>query len=242
MVILRTPKRTDMRKTAIWCIPCAFFVIACVLNLIGSVQGSTLADTVKPALIPLLAATTLASLLGHDITDYRPVGLLVAAQLFGAAGDVLLIPQGFPFFAGGMVTFLIGHICYMSLFGGQSWKGLTIWQWAIALVVLGAALFGLMRVIGIKGDLFWPMLVYGFALMLLIFSAMAGVLRMPRGQRATWWILLLGALLFAFSDACLAMGIFGVMTFSLRLFVVMITYLAAQSLLAIGGVRLILGK
>ena len=232
-----------MRKTAIWCIPCAFFVIACVLNLIGSVQGSALADTVKPALLPLLAATTLASLLGHDITDYRPVGLLVAAQLFGCTGDVLLIrPDIFSFFAGGIVAFLIGHICYMCLFGSQSWKGLTIWHWAIAFVLMAATVFGLVKAIGISGALLAPMAVYGFVLTLLIFSALAGVLRMPRGQRATWWILLLGALLFTFSDACLAMITFGVMTFPLRTFLVMITYLAAQSLLAVGGVRLILGK
>ena len=38
------------------------------------------------------------------------------------------------------------------------------------------------------------------------------------------------------------MGTFGVMTFPLRHFVVMITYLVAQSLLAVGGIRLILGK
>lgn len=231
-----------MRKTAIWCIPCAFFVIACILNLVGSIQGSALANTVKPAIMPLLAATTLACLLGHDLTDYRPVGLLVAAQLFGAAGDVLLIPGGFYFFASGMVVFLIGHICYMSLFGGQSWKGLVAWQWAIALVILAAAVFGLVKAIGVKGELFWPMLIYGFGLMMLIFSAMAGVLRMPHGQRTTWWILLLGTLLFAFSDACIAMSIFGVMSFPLHIFLIMITYFAAQSLLAVGGVRLILGK
>ncbi|MBQ9192372.1 MAG: lysoplasmalogenase [Bacteroidales bacterium] len=231
-----------MRKSALWCIPCAFFLVACVLNLIGCVQGTALAATVKPALLPLLAATTLAFLVGKDIPDWRPAGLLVAAQLFGCTGDVLLIPDGFFFFAGGMVAFLVGHICYMCLFGGQSWKGLSLWQWLIALVIMGAAVFGLVKLIGIEGALFWPMLVYGFGLMMLIFSALAGVLRMPRGNRATWWILLAGAFLFTFSDACIAMGTFGVMTFSLRHFVVMLTYLAAQSLLAVGGIRLILGK
>ena len=105
-----------------------------------------------------------------------------------------------------------------------------------------AIVLRLVKAIGIQGELFVPMLVYGFALMLLIFSALAGVLRMPRDRRATWWILLAGALLFTFSDACIAMGIFGVMTFAFRHFVVMFTYLAAQSLLAVGGVRLILGR
>ena len=231
-----------MRKIALWCIPGTFFLIACVLNLVGCVQGTALANIVKPALLPLLTATTLAYLLGRDIRDYKAVGLLMAAQLFGCTGDVLLIPDGFVFFAGGIGAFLIGHLFYMCLFGGQSWRGLTLWQWAIAVVIMLAAVLGLVKAIGIKGALFWPMLIYGFVLMTLIFSALAGVLRMPRERRTTWWILLAGAVLFTFSDSCIAMGTFGVMTFALRHFVVMLTYLAAQSLLAVGGVRLILGK
>ena len=226
-----------MKKQAVWCIPCAFFIVACVLNLIGSVQGTPLADTVKPALLPLLCATSLAYLLGRDIVDYAPAGLLVAAQLFGFMGDTLLLFAGFPSFAGGIAAFLIGHLFYMTLFGSQSWKGLSLWQWLVSLVVLAAA-----KAIGIQGELFWPMLMYGFILILLVFSAFAGVLRMPRGSRCTWWILLIGTLLFAVSDTCLALSIFGKMTFSLRSFLIMLTYLAAQSLLAVGGIRLILRK
>ncbi|MBQ3812111.1 MAG: lysoplasmalogenase [Bacteroidales bacterium] len=231
-----------MRKNAVWYIPCAFFLVACVLNLIGCIQGTSLSNTVKPALLPLLSATTLAFLLGRDVPDYRQVGLLVTAQLLGCAGDVLLIADGFAFFVAGIAAFLVGHLFYMSLFGGLSWKGLNVWQWLLSFFAMVAIVLGLVKVIGIEGPLFWPMLMYGFILMLLIFSALAGVLRMPRGSRTSWWILLIGALLFAFSDSCIAMGTFGVMTFPLRHFVVMITYLAAQSLLAVGGIRLILGK
>lgn len=231
-----------MRKNAIWYIPCAFFLVACVLNLVGSILGTDLSDTVKPALLPLLSATTLAFLLGRDVPDYRQVGLLVTAQLLGCTGDVLLILPGFVFFVAGIAAFLVGHLFYMCLFGGLSWKGLTVWQWAISAFAMAAIVLGVVKAIGIEGPLFWPMLVYGFFLMLLVFSALAGVLRMPRGNRKTWWILLAGALLFTFSDSCLAMGTFGVMDFSLLNFVIMITYLAAQSLLAVGGIRLILGK
>lgn len=231
-----------MRKNAIWCIPCTFFLVACILNLVGCILGTNLADAVKPALLPLLSATTLAYLVGRDVPDFRPVGLLVVAQLLGCAGDILLMPSSDVLFLIGMVAFLVGHIFYMCLFGGQSWKGLTGWQWAIAVFAMAVIVVALVKAIGIQGELFVPMLVYGFALMLLIFSALAGVLRMPRGSRTTWWILLAGALLFTFSDACIAMGMFGVMKFALRHFVVMVTYLAAQSLLAVGGIRVILGK
>ena len=231
-----------MKKQTVWCIPCTFFIVACVLNLVGSVQGTALANTVKPALLPLLCATSLAYLLGRDVVDYRPVGLLAAAQLFGFAGDVLLLSMDFPFFVGGMVAFLLGHICYMTLFGGLSWRGLSIVHWLVAVFIMGVVLAILMQAIGIRGALFWPILVYGFALLMLVFSTLAGVLRMPRGNTATWWILLAGTVLFAISDSCLAMGMFGVVKNDLHVFVVMLTYLVAQSLLAVGGIRLILRK
>lgn len=233
-----------MRKTDVWYFPGAFFVVACVLNLIGWIWAPALADTVKPALLPLLSVTTLTYLLGRDHydDDGGAIAFLLMAQLFGCTGDILLIPDGVRFFLGGMAAFLIGHIFYMCLFGGLSWRGLSVWMWAIAVVLMAAAEAGLIRVIGVSGDMLVPMVIYGFVLMLLIFSALAGVVRMPKGRRGTWWILLLGALLFTFSDACIAMGIFGGMSFPLHSFLVMITYLAAQSLLAVGGIRLILGK
>ena len=231
-----------MRKNAIWCIPGTVFIIICVLDLIGCIQGTKMDNIVKPALMPLLTATTLAFLLGRDVVDYRPVGLLVTAQLMGFAGDTLLLPSGFWLFISGMAAFLVGHLCYMALFGGISWKGLTVWQWIVSIVVMGAVAFPLVKVTGISGQMFWPMVVYGFALLFLVFSTFAGVLRMPKGSRSTWWILLAGALLFLASDLLLAMSIFGTLKFALRSFVIMGTYLAAQSLLAVGGIRLILGK
>ncbi len=80
------------------------------------------------------------------------------------------------------------------------------------------------------------MAVYGSVLMLLIFSTLCGLVRFE--DKCTWGILLCGALLFTFSDALIAAGTFGVATFALREFVIMLTYLAAQTLLAVGTLRL----
>ena len=231
-----------MNKSALWCIPGVFFLTAVILNLIGCIQGTALADAVKPTLLPLLSATTLAYLVGKDYVDMRATALLIGAQLFGCVGDVLLIPDEFPFFVSGMAAFFFGHVCYMTLFGGQSWRGLAVWQWAISLVLLGAALWALIWHIGVEGPLFWPMVFYGFALMMLIFSALAGVLRMPNGRRGAWWILFLGTVLFTLSDSCIALNIFSGIVIPQYDLVVMVTYLAAQTLLAVGGIRLILGK
>lgn len=226
-----------MRKLHLWCIPAAFFTICCILNLYGCLTEYGLERCVKPALLPLLCVTTLAYLLeGGGQPDFKKTALLVCGQLFGFAGDTMLLGKGFPFFAGGIGLFLIGHIFYISLFGGQSWKGMRPWAWAAAIPVCLASTAALALGIGVSGVMLLPMGVYGFVLMLLIFSTLAGVLR--RGG-ATWWILLCGALLFTFSDALIAVRNFGDLSPFMSGFGVMSTYLAAQVLLAVGGIRLV---
>ena len=219
-----------------WTIPAVFFLVAVGLNVYGKLHGLGIASTVKPALMPLLAVATLAA---AGSPDSRGIKLLILAQLLGCVGDTLLLFTGFKPFLGGMVAFLLGHLCYISLFGRQSWKGMGLRTWLPALLVMGGLVAGLVYGIGVEGDFLIPMCVYGMVLMLLIFSGLAGLFRC---RENAWWLILAGALLFTFSDACIAMGIFGVMTFALRHFLVMITYLAAQSLLAVGGIRLILGR
>lgn len=234
-----------MKNSRLWLIPLCFFVAAVALNLIGCFISEALRQTVKPALLPLLCATTLAWLLprlGVMPDQVRQngglVGLLVAAQLFGFAGDTLLIPDGFLFFAGGIGSFLIGHVFYITLFGGKhSFKGLKAWQWIAGIAAGAAATATLVLIIGVNGALLPPMAVYGFTLMMLIFSALCGVLRFGG---CAWWTILCGALLFTFSDSLIAINTFKGLSPFMSGFGVMSTYLLAQSLLAIGSCKLIL--
>lgn len=223
-----------MKKNNLWIIPCCFLAVAAIVNFIGCGIDRTLASMVKPALLPLLTATTLAWLTCRTF-DSRKAGLLVAAQLLGCAGDIFLISDTFIPFACGMGSFLAGHVCYMCLFGGDSWKGLGWKTWVPSLIVMAALVAGLVAAIGIKGALLGPMAVYGMGLMMLIFSGAAGLVRF--GGK-TWWLILCGALLFTFSDSLIAMGSFDVLPFKGRGVVIMVTYIAAQSLLAAGGIRL----
>ena len=257
-----------MRKLNLWWIPAVFFAVCCVLNLIGCGTDDNLERIIKPSLMPLLSLTTFIYL--FEAAGRRPSGaesrfatpptawatpssgaeggtslhprgaaLLLLGQLFGFAGDTMLLGKGFPFFAAGIGLFLIGHICYISLFGGRSWKGLKAWQWAIALAGCCALVAGLMLAIGVNGVMLIPMSVYGFVLSLLIFSTLAGAIRFGG---ATWWMLLSGAVLFTFSDALIAVYNFGTLSHFVRGPVVMGTYLAAQILLAAGGIRLLLNS
>jgi len=218
-------------KKRVFILAACFFLVCCVLNLIGRAADLPLANIVKPALLPLLALATLAAL-GN--IDNKKAFLLIAAQLFGCAGDVLLIGNGFPFFAGGMAAFLTGHIFYITLFS-KAYKGLKPVQWVISIAVMAVMVAALIIVIGVKGALLPPMLVYGSALMMLIFCGFMGVIRK---KGCEWGFILAGGLLFTFSDAQIALDTFGTQ-YPYQGFVIMLTYLAAQALLAIGSVKLI---
>ena len=217
-----------MKSLRLWHISAAFFAICAALNLYGCITESGLADTVKPALMPLLCLTTMAALAQGVGIKSREAKLLACAQLFGFGGDT--------FFALGIGLFLIGHIFYITLFGGKSWKGLKPWIWIVAIAVSLAAVAGLVTAIGIKGALMVPMAVYGLTLMTLIFSTLAGAIRF--GTK-TWWLLLCGAMIFAFSDSLIAIQTFNDPAACGGRLGVMATYLLAQTLLAIGSFRLI---
>ena len=172
-------------------------------------------------------------------TDVRGAGLLLAAQLIGFAGDTMLMGHGVIFLGAGMLLFMIGHIFYICLFGSLSFRGLKPWQTVLGLAVCLAATAGLAFAVGANGVLLVPMLIYGMALMMLIFSTFAGLLRFRGG---TWALLLCGALLFTFSDSLIAVRHFGTLSPFWDAFGVMSTYLLAQTLLAIGSIKLILNK
>ena len=91
------------------------FAAAVAVNLYANYLGdSLLAARSKPLLMPLLAITALLF-----FPEWRPRAekwLLAAALAFGTAGDVLLLYKGQTFFLLGMAMFLLGHLCYLTLF------------------------------------------------------------------------------------------------------------------------------
>lgn len=209
------------------------FIVLSIVNVAGKLfqPAIDIASMVKPALLPTLAIATLAAL--GDIKR-KGVALLIAAQLAGCLGDILLLRGEFAFFAGGICAFLAGHICYISLFK-KAYYGLKPGQWGFAMGSMIIFVVVLVLIIGIKGAMLAPMCIYGSALAFLIFCGVAGVLRK---LGPAWTFILIGAVLFTFSDANIAMDTFG-KSYPGQPFVIMLTYLAAQALLAIGSIKLI---
>jgi len=217
-------------------IPVLFFVLACFLNWAGLIWNiPKLPGMVKPALMPLLALCVLAYAITRRL-DRRKLSLLVSAQLFGCAGDICLLRSSFPLFAGGIGAFLVGHLFYISIYGKESWKGMGWKFWTGGIVAMLALVAGLVKLLHISGALLAPMAIYGLVLSLLMFSTFCGLVRLR--DKGTWFILFAGSVIFTFSDSLIAAQTFEVLSFPLMSFVIMFTYLVAQSLLAWGTVRL----
>lgn len=226
-----------MKRNNLWVIPLTFFLICCILDIVGCMSCRELERCVKPALMPLLCLTSFTWLYTRDgARRLHAAALLLCGQLFGFAGDTMLMGNGFVCFASGIGLFLIGHLFYISLFGKFSLKGLKPWHWAAGISLSLALIAAMAFAIGVNGIMIVPMGIYAFVLTMLIFSTLTGVIRFGG---LTWWLLLCGSILFTFSDSLIAVKSFSTISRFMDGFVIMFTYLLAQGLIAIGSLRLI---
>jgi uncharacterized membrane protein YhhN len=196
----------------------AVFALTAAVDLISLAVGLAPGHTVaKPLLMPLLAAYCVAS---------GAPRLLVAALLCGWGGDVLLLSDTDPAFLAGMASFAAGHLCYLALFQAygspRARAGLLAPAYATALVGTVVAL--------------WPDLPAGLRLpvagysVLLTTTACASAVRFGA-------LTGLGGALFLLSDTLIATGVADWPQLPRPELWIMLTYVAAQFLLASGTLR-----
>ncbi|APY88996.1 lysoplasmalogenase [Streptomyces alfalfae] len=194
------------------------FGLAALGDLCALLAGSETAHAVfKPLLMPLLAAYVLTR---------RGPRLLLAALLFGWSGDTLLLLDTDATFLAGMGSFAVGHVCYLALFrrhgsanGASRARGAVIVAaYALALVVTVALLWP-----DLPADMRGP--VAGYSLLL---TAMA------LGATTLGPVAAAGGALFLLSDTLIATGVAAWPQLPRPDFAIMLTYLAAQALLARG--------
>lgn len=169
----------------------------------------------KPLLMPLLAAY---------VAFRRGPRLLVAALLCGWAGDSLLLADADPAFLAGMGSFAAGHVCYLVLFrrhgeslGDAGARGaFVIGTYAAALVVTVALLWP-----DLPSDMRVP--VAGYSLLLTAMAVGATTLGLSAAA---------GGGLFLLSDTLIATDVADWPQAPRSDFWIMLTYLAAQTLLA----------
>lgn len=191
------------------------FALAAVADLVSLAAGWDAGHTVaKPLLMPLLAA--------HAASRGAP-RLLIAALLCGWGGDTLLLLDTGPAFLAGMGCFAAGHLCYLALF--KAYDG-TRARGVFLAPVYGTVLVGTVASLwpDLPADLRVP--VAGYSLLL---TAMAYAAATRLGLLAG-----LGGALFVLSDSLIATGVAQWPQPPRPDLWIMLTYIAAQSLLVTG--------
>ncbi|MFI9234526.1 lysoplasmalogenase [Streptomyces sp. NPDC053079] len=194
--------------------PVAFAAVA-VTHLAALLAGAPApAHVTKPALMPLLAVYVLAR---------GGPRLLVVALLFGCGGDTLLQVGGDVLFLLGMGSFAAGHVCYLVLFarhGGP--RGARTRRLAAAYT---AAWLGTLA-------LLWPGLETGLRAPVTLYSLLLTAMALGATRAHAWAAA--GGALFLLSDTLIAGALADWPQAPAPQFWIMLTYLAAQSLLARG--------
>lgn len=204
------------------------YLLLSLLHLVVLYTGPDAAITISKALLmpALLVAVVVALRPVRTTTEW----LLLAALTASWVGDVLLSFPGL--FVPGLLVFLVAHVAYVALFLRLPAPSTGVRLPAWTLVYIGWYGVFLTLLAGHLGSLLVPVAVYGAVLGLM--GALAG----GRGG-----IVAVGGALFVVSDSVLALGRFlPGYEFALHDLVVMLSYLAAQGLIAWGVVSALRGE
>jgi len=160
-----------------------------------------------------------------------PYPLLIGALLGSLAGDVFLMLPG-NFFIPGLASFLLAHLCYITLFGqGVPWLGQR--RALLATLALGAAMYAFLWQGGLPAALRLPVAAYVLVIALMAAQAWARQAALP-GRPAL--LVALGACCFMLSDSLLATNRF-VQPLPMAQLWVLASYYAAQVLIVVGVLR-----
>ncbi|SFH50044.1 lysoplasmalogenase [Pedobacter insulae] len=180
---------------------------------------------------PLIAFSLFALLVYHTNLKGRFSKRIAAGLLFGLAGDIFLMFEDC--FMYGLLSFLLGHIMYISAFFLDYKINTSINKDHAKNAVLGFGFFIILFCGGLwpyLGEMKIPVIIYAIAI-----SAM-GIMAFKRFGRVnslSYKLIAVGAILFVLSDAFLAINRFAY-SFKLSGWIIMATYMAAQYLITFG--------
>lgn len=206
------------------------FLISSLADLLGVYFGwHILALCAKPLIVPSLALSCLMFLNGRG-TGGKRVVTLMSAMAFGALGDILLMFDGQNFFLAGLLAFLVGHFFYICTIDVKL-KGTApeLTRRIALLAVLMGLTAGVAQLFDVKGFMGMCVTVYACAFGYCLFAGI--VAASSTGSRNYVWTVI-GYVLFIISDSILATGVFTDIRLPKRGFLVMLTYILAQFLIA----------
>jgi len=206
------------------------FSTATAVITYAAATDSSIYSIVKPMLIPLLILALLSARTNYPV-------IIVTGLLFSWAGDVLLMfeDKDALFFIGGLVCFLLTHICYIvyflkiksgnvSLISNQPWMAALVAAYGVSLVMFLAPHLGDMKI---------PVMVYAVVICTMVICSLHVF---TKTKKPANFLFVAGAILFAASDSLLAINKF-YQPFTGAGALIILTYCAAQLLIVLGARR-----
>ncbi len=200
-------------------------------------ENQTLSYVSKPLLMPALIVWYLLATRSQRSSIHY---IMVAAFVFSWAGDIFLMFTTELYFLAGLVSFLITHILYITVFSKeieQAGKGMVVGRkpWLAAPVVIVAA--GLIALVynHVDAEMRIPIVIYAAVITVMVIMA---INRHQNVSEMSFQSLLLGAILFMISDSLIALNkfYFDGELWQARFFI-MLLYIAGQYLIAKGSTQ-----
>ncbi|UFH56521.1 lysoplasmalogenase [Spirosoma sp. KNUC1025] len=225
--------------------PTLFFRLAfagvTLLELIGETMDNPwLTYVCKPLIIGLLFVFIWQNY--GSIALLKPARWLLIGMAFALAGDVFLMIRETDLFAPGLGAFLVMQLCYCVCFwqsihqSGRAIGIQSIGKKAIPFMLYGIGFLVVLRPAFSQNPaltaLWWPVVVYAICLCTM------GLVATLRQGLARYGQVVVGALLFMFSDSVIAVDKF-LQPITGASWLVMSTYAAAQYLIVVGMVQVL---
>lgn len=201
-----------------------FILISATLHIHAEYKGPrSRVYLFKPLTTSLIL---LMALLSPTSTSLFYKYAIVAGLLFSLGGDVFLMLPNDRFIAG-LVSFLIGHLCYIVAFTSVGGFYASVWgllPFLLYGIVIAAALLPY-----VAGPLKMPVITYILVILVMAWQALESWVQI--GQNGAL-LAVVGAILFVVSDSVLAIDRFRIPFKAARL-AVLSTYFLAQWLIAL---------
>ena len=217
-----------MKLSVLSCVFLTVFCVSAAAHLVRCWQGSPKSRYTKPLLVSSL-------LLFCAFAAPSPNLLLLAALFASWAGDVLLMPKGSRWFVAGGIAFLISHALFLFVYLPHIGWAAAGWAAPIAAAVYLAVSAAVMRAIWKEtpGAMRVPMFLYLAANGTMNVFALSMLVGAPCPGAALAYA---GAVLFFASDAVLFLSRYYKKKDRIprRGFLIMLTYIAGEALIAFG--------
>ena len=228
--MIRLLKSSEILNTRTWILSMLYFLIGFIYIILPVIPVSVPPLAVKALIIPILIIVFKVTVRNENtISNW----LIYAALFFSWAGDVALgvTRHQETMFMLGLVCFLLTHVLYVMVFFQTPGRNLPPKKFLYS--VIPVLLYGLVLLYILYddlGEMKVPVIIYTSVILAMVAAA---INRIEKVNRTSFYLVLIGAILFLSSDSMLAIDKFS-NPFPFASPLIMLTYIAGQYLIVMG--------